>query len=159
MWGEKFRKQTIKTFFFSPKSAPSTLKKIWLHYLRTYSMVSLLPSSRPASYVRSLLEGTRVDGAVMSHFFLSMMLARGFAVMAGTGTAVTKGFSPAFQATFILSQLGNGGKRGRSSWAEKSPLDQATWGKWLNLSASVSLCVMGIRIWPHPPLKFVLRLL
>lgn len=75
-------------------------------------MVSLLPSSRPASYVRSLLEGTRVDGAVMSHFFLSMMLARGFAVMAGTGTAVTKGFSPAFQATFILSQLGNGGKGG-----------------------------------------------
>lgn len=55
-------------------------------------MVSLLPSSWPASYVRSLLEGTRVDEVVMSHFFffLSMMLARGFALMAGTGTAVTK---------------------------------------------------------------------
>lgn len=79
-------------------------------------MVSLPPSSWPASYVRSLLEGTRVDGAVMSHFFLSMMLARGFAVMAGTGTAVTKGAGSEGQGfsfpprRVILLELETGGK-------------------------------------------------
>lgn len=54
-------------------------------------MVSLLPSSWPASYVRSLLEGTGMNRAVMFHFFLGVMLAEEFTVMAGTGTAANEG--------------------------------------------------------------------
>lgn len=54
-------------------------------------MFSLPPSPRPASYVRSLLEGTGVNRAVIFRFFLGMMLAGRLVVMAGTGRAVTKG--------------------------------------------------------------------
>lgn len=49
-------------------------------------MVFLCPSSWPASYVRSLLEGTRMNGAVMFHFFSWCDVGSGFAVMAGTST-------------------------------------------------------------------------
>lgn len=54
-------------------------------------MVSLLPSSRPASYVRSLLEGTGMNKAVMFRFFLGVILVGEFALMAGTGTAANEG--------------------------------------------------------------------
>ena len=91
VWGRKHLKSKQSTRPTFKRAPPLQFKKSACILVGPIALLSLPPSPRPASYVRSLLEGAPLNGAVMFHFFLGMMLARGFAVMTEKGGAVTKG--------------------------------------------------------------------